>query len=118
MKTDPQTDRPYTDPITGNKFEPPATCLTLTLFGSMTVRLKDGTLLPPLRTRKGFYLLALLALRAGREVERNWLAATLWPESGEELALSNLRRTLTDLRAALGDSASCITSPASQTLCL
>src|SRR5262245_29161163 len=122
MRTDPQKARHSAAQAAGQhsarNADPPASRLTLTLFGAMTVRLGDGTLLPPLRTRKGFYLLALLALRGGREVERNWLAATLWPESGEAVALSNLRRTLTDLRAALGDAAECITAPAAHTLCL
>jgi predicted ATPase/DNA-binding SARP family transcriptional activator len=47
-----------------------------------------------------------------------WLAGTLWPESPEELALSNLRRTLTDLRRALGEEASRLRSPSLHTLAL
>src|SRR5262249_51452630 len=44
--------------------------------------------------------LALLALRANRPVSREWLAATLWPDS--DTPRETLRRTLTDLRRALG----------------
>src|SRR5690349_726041 len=54
-----------------------------------------------LATRKRQWLLALLTLRADREVERDWLAGTLWPESGEARALANLRQSLTELRSAL-----------------
>ena len=74
------------------------------LFGPFTV-LRDGQPLPPLRTRKGQSLLALLVLRAGRAVERPWLAGVLWPESPEAQARYNLRRSLSDLRQALGSEA-------------
>ena len=50
---------------------PPA--LTITLFGPIEV-LVEGCPLPPLRSRKALWLLALLALRGGRTVEREWLA--------------------------------------------
>jgi predicted ATPase/DNA-binding SARP family transcriptional activator len=64
-----------------------------------------------LRSRRGLWLLVLLALRAGRDVERRWLAGTLWPDSPDEVALGNLRRTLTDLRRALGPAEALITAP-------
>ena len=57
------------------------------------------------------WLLALLALRAGREVERDWLAGTLWPDSSQPQALQSLRMCLTDLRQALGSEASRLRSP-------
>src|SRR5690242_512363 len=57
-----------------------AASLVLRLFGPLTVWVK-GEPLPRLRSRKGKWLLALLALRAGRQVERDWLAALLWPDS-------------------------------------
>src|SRR5437773_1914867 len=60
--------------------------LELRLFGPMEVRI-GSTPLPRLRSRKGLWLLALLALRAGREVERGWLAGTLWPDDGEAQGL-------------------------------
>ena len=43
--------------------------LDIRLFGSFDVRV-EGRPLRPLRTRKGQWLLALLALRHGREVDR------------------------------------------------
>jgi len=89
--------------------------LTLRLFGSMEVSIA-GKPLPRLRTRKGRWLLALLALRHGQEVERSWLAGVLWPESLEEQALTNLRLSLSDLRSALGDQACRLQSPAPRTL--
>jgi predicted ATPase/DNA-binding SARP family transcriptional activator len=63
-------------------------------------------------------LLALLALRAGREIERDWLAALLWPESPPERATHSLRMSLKDLRQALGSQAYRLTSPTPRTLCL
>ena len=77
---------------------------------------KEGLPLPPLRSRKGMYALALLALRHDRDVPRSYLAGLLWPDSLEEQALSSLRRTLTDLRQAFGDYADCLLSPTSRTL--
>jgi non-specific serine/threonine protein kinase len=89
--------------------------LEIRLFGPLSVRV-DDTPLPSLRTKKGHWLLALLALRHDREVERNWLAATLWPDSDESQGLYNLRRSLSDLRQAMGNAAGLIESPAFQTL--
>jgi predicted ATPase/DNA-binding SARP family transcriptional activator len=40
-----------------------------------------------------------------------WLAETLWPDSPSDVAQANLRRTLTDLRQALGSTAHVIESP-------
>ena len=74
--------------------------------------------MPPLRSRKGHHLLALLALRAGREVQRDFLAGTLWPESDQAQAYYNLRRCLTDLRQALGVHADRLQSPSPHTLLL
>ena len=91
-------------------------CLTLRFFGPPEVRLSDGTLLPPPRTRKGLWLLALLVLRAGKTVERVWLAGQLWPDTPTESGLANLRRSLTDLRKLLGPDAACIASPTATTL--
>src|SRR5947209_19439625 len=75
--------------------------LTIRLFGPFEVRL-NGAPLPRLRTRKGQWLLAVLTLRHGCEVDRAWLAGLLWPESSEAQALASLRNCLTDLRRALG----------------
>jgi predicted ATPase/DNA-binding SARP family transcriptional activator len=91
--------------------------LQMRLLGPFEVRLQ-GEPLPPLRTRKGAWLLALLVLRHDRPVERTWLAGTLWPESGHREALKNLRESLYDLRRALGSQASRLASPTPSTLCL
>src|SRR5947207_1900865 len=74
--------------------------LAFYLFGPFEARV-NGTLVPHLHARKGQWLLALLALRAGREVQRSWLAVTLWPDSSEAAALTNLRSSLKELRQAL-----------------
>jgi predicted ATPase/class 3 adenylate cyclase len=60
----------------------------------------------------------LLALRGGREVERSWVAGTLWPESAEAPAAHSLRNCLTDLRHALGVEAYRLRSLTPQSLCL
>jgi predicted ATPase/DNA-binding SARP family transcriptional activator len=67
----------------------------------MEVRV-GGSPLPRLRSRKGLWLLALLALRAGKSVDREWLAAVLWPDCDEAHGRRSLRQSLHDLRLALG----------------
>src|SRR5262249_43365805 len=74
-----------------------ASSLEIRLFGLMEVRTGSRPL-PRLRTRKGLWLLALLALRDGRDVERDWLAGTLWPEVSDADARRSLRQSLHDLR--------------------
>src|SRR5215472_8160703 len=91
--------------------------LQIRLLGPFLVRV-HGLPLPPLRTRKGAWLLALLVLRRDRRVERTWLANTLWPESGHREALKSLRESLHDLRKALGSQAARLASPTPSTLCL
>src|SRR5581483_11233965 len=87
------------------------------LLGPLEIRV-HGQPIPPPRFRKAYWALALLALRAGREVDREWLAGTLWPESAPDRALYNLRRSLSELRAALGDQAGRLGAPTRRTLCL
>lgn len=89
--------------------------LYVRLLGSLCVTVGEEAL-PPLRSRNGLHLLALLALHANQEVSREWIAGTLWPESREEQALANLRRTLTDLRRALGPASDHLVSPTTHTL--
>jgi DNA-binding SARP family transcriptional activator len=91
--------------------------LALPSFGPFEVLL-DGAPLPRLRSRKGYWLLALLVLRHDREVERAWLAGTLWPDSSEAHAFASLRDSLKDLRRALGPEAARLSSPSPRTLCL
>jgi predicted ATPase/class 3 adenylate cyclase len=92
-----------------------ASPLTISLFGPFEVRL-HGQPLPRLRTRKGQWLLALLALRHGHEMDRAWLAGTLWPDSSEAAAYASLRSSLKDLRRALGSEAGRLCSPTPRTL--
>jgi DNA-binding SARP family transcriptional activator len=56
--------------------DPTSAPLILNLFGPFQVWV-NGVALPRLRSRKGQWILALLALRPGREVERAWLMGTL-----------------------------------------
>src|SRR2546426_8728938 len=103
-------------PVVALHSEPAASGLALRLFGPFEARL-NGHPLPRLRSRKEYQLLALLTLRHGREVERSWLAGTLWPDSAEPQAYANLRKSLKELRRALGTPA-WLTSPSVHTLCL
>lgn len=75
--------------------------LVLRLFGPAEV-LVDERPLPPLRSRKALWLLALLTLRVGRPVQRDWLASMLWPDADHGKALANLRTVLSELRKAMG----------------
>src|SRR5437868_6665160 len=81
--------------------------LRLTLFQAFEARL-PRTDSPVFPSRKAQWLLALLALRQGRESDREWLAGVLWPESDAQKSLFNLRQTLSGLRRSLGPSARCI----------
>jgi DNA-binding SARP family transcriptional activator len=85
------------------------------LFGPFDASV-HGEPMRPLRSRRGYWLFSILALRAGRHIDRSWLAGTLWPESTEQQALSNLRRTLADLRASLGPEAFRVSNGAGRTL--
>ena len=89
--------------------------LTITLFGPMQV-LVDGHPLPRLRSRKGLWLLALLALRHNRPVEREWLAATFWPDMDQAQGFANLRPILSELRSGLGTQKERLQSPDRHTL--
>src|SRR5215813_8429577 len=91
--------------------------LVITLFGPMQVQVQ-GQPLPRLRSRKALWLLALLTLRHGRPVEREWLAGTLWPDVDQSQAFANLRPALSELRSALARQAERLQSPTRQTLCL
>ncbi|MBI3909478.1 MAG: hypothetical protein HY320_00925 [Armatimonadetes bacterium] len=93
----------------------PVCGLRVALFGPFAVQV-GGQPLPRLRSRAGQWLLALVVLRHGQEVSREWLAGTLWPDSPDELALYNLRRNLVDLRHALGPEACRLHSPTPRTL--
>ena len=83
----------------------------------MQVQIQDCPL-PHLRSRKALWLLALLALRHGRPVERTWLAGNLWPDMDQSRASTNLRVNLSELRRALGDQGGRLQSPGRHTLLL
>ncbi len=97
----------------------PNPALTIRLFGQFDV-LVHGLPLPKLRSRKEKWLLALLALEPGQAVTRVKLAQTLWPfpDHSADLAAYNLRRSLTELRKALGAEVRRLQSPTPQTLML
>jgi len=91
--------------------------LELRLFGRFEA-VVDGAPLRRLRTHRGQTVLAYLALNAGKPVDRASLAAIVWPLSDPSDALYSLRRTLTDLRQALGGYSSLLISPSAATLML
>jgi predicted ATPase/DNA-binding SARP family transcriptional activator len=90
---------------------------SLRLFGPFQAGVRNQPLGQTF-SRKGVWLLALLAVRHGRAVERSWLAGTLWPESEESQALSYLRRELSFLRKALGPEAARLRTPTGRTITL
>jgi predicted ATPase/DNA-binding SARP family transcriptional activator len=91
--------------------------LNVCLFGAFEARV-NGLPIRRLRTRKSGHLLALLIIQRGRTVERSALAETLWPDCDAWAAASSLRRTLTDLRGALGSEAARILAPMPHSLSL
>jgi predicted ATPase/DNA-binding SARP family transcriptional activator len=91
--------------------------LSITLFGPLQVRV-NGLPLPPCRSRKPLWLLAMLSLRPNRPVQRAWLAGTLWPDSDQSQAFANLRPALSELRSALAAEAKRLQSPDRHTLVL
>ena len=97
----------------GNK----ATVLQIQVLGRVEITVARAPL-PPLRGKSGLWLLGILTIRANQSVDRDWLAGILWPESAPEQGRANLRRTLTDLRQALGSAAERLTTPTPQTLSL
>jgi predicted ATPase/DNA-binding SARP family transcriptional activator len=89
--------------------------LDLRLFGTFDVRIQ-GQPMPPLRYRKEQWLLALIALRHDRDLSRDWLAATFWPENDESQGRFYLRKALSSLRSSLGPEAHRLLSPTSRTV--
>src|ERR1051325_430167 len=95
-----------------------ASRLEIHLFGALEVRI-EGIASPPIPLRKARWLLALLALRAGRTVDRDWLAALLWPDHDESTARRNPRPCLSnDLRPYLRAASACLVAPTFHTLLL
>jgi predicted ATPase/DNA-binding SARP family transcriptional activator len=99
------------------KPQPDFAPLTISLFGPPQIYV-GGDPFPHLRSRKVLWLLALLALRHGRPVEREWLAGTLWPDANQDQMFASLRPVLTWLRQALGKEGTRLYSPDRHSLCL
>jgi predicted ATPase/DNA-binding SARP family transcriptional activator len=83
---------------------------TLRLFGPMQVFVY-GEPLAAMRSRKGKWLLALLALRAGQPASRMSVAGALWPDSELKTALANLYPVISELRRALGSQSHRLQTP-------
>lgn len=75
--------------------------LHIRLFGAMEITV-NGCPIPRTRTRTEAWILAMLVVRGGREIQRSEVAGTFWPDSDEQQALNNLRRSLSNLRDVLG----------------
>jgi predicted ATPase/DNA-binding SARP family transcriptional activator len=84
--------------------------LRISLLGPFDVRI-DGRPMERVRSRKEHWMLALLVLRHGREVRRDWLAETLWPDSRIDQSRAYLRLSLYLLKQALGSQAARLQSP-------
>jgi len=85
------------------------------LFGDFIAQI-GGQPMPTMRFRKDTWLLCLLLLKAGTRVEREWLAAMLWPESEPSLARFYVRRSLCEINKALGTDRWRIQAPSRSTL--
>ncbi|MCW3096940.1 MAG: hypothetical protein JWL77_2558 [Chthonomonadaceae bacterium] len=94
---------------------PPTSSFQVRLLGGFEVRLGDGPL-PPLRSRREQWLLALLVLRQDRDTARDWLAAALWPDNDAPQALFYLRKSLSNLRQALGTESARLLAPTPRTV--
>ena len=77
--------------------------LEIRLFGPMTIRKAGQTIAIP--AKKVRALLAYLVQREGVEIARTTLTGLLWGERDEAQARASLRQSLSELRAALGESA-------------
>jgi DNA-binding SARP family transcriptional activator len=78
--------------------------LRIRLLGPMTVTI-DGRPVA-IAAKKARALLGYLALREGAEVARGVLTGLLWGERSESQARASLRQTLSELKGALGETAS------------
>ena len=81
--------------------------LDLRLFGQAEVRVRGLDITGRL-SKRAQWLMAILALREGRPIERHRLAGMIWPESTDAAALFNLRQTLASLRKELGEAKGCL----------
>ncbi len=77
------------------------TCLEISLFGTCSVRLKNGDVLD-IRGVKHRALICMLATAPLGRRTRTYLQNTLWGYSGYDSGHQNLRRALADLRKIFG----------------
>jgi len=91
--------------------------LDIGLFGPVRIRVQGTDVTPALSRRAGL-VLAILALRQGKPIERWRLAGMVWPESPDATALHNLRQTLTPLRDILGPASEFLKSVSPRSLVL
>lgn len=89
--------------------------MRIELLGTMRVLVGGGPM-PKVRSRKAKWLLALLALRGGKPIARSVVAETFWPDTDADLALTNLRSVVRDLRQALGTEGERLRTPDRRTL--
>jgi DNA-binding SARP family transcriptional activator len=82
--------------------------LTIRLLGQFRVELADGEAVS-FPTQSTAMILALLALRPGRPMNRATLAQWLWPDHDAQRGAANLRQALWRLRKALGDASDVVT---------
>ncbi len=85
------------------------------LLGPFEIQI-EGRSVGLIHSRKEQWLLAILALRNGKEITRSQLAGMLWTDSTEENALANLRSSLYLLRRTLGAEAVRLKSPTPRAL--
>jgi len=76
--------------------------ISLSLLGGFRVE-QNGEPIAAFESNKVRALLAYLAVEAGRSHQRSALAGLLWPDHPEELARTNLRHVLRQLRQTLPD---------------
>lgn len=91
--------------------------LEIRLFGQPQV-LASGKNLTQHLTRRAVLLIAILALREGKPIERQTLAGMLWPESTDAAGLHNLRQTLAAVRRTLGSFGDLVTAVSPRSLLL
>ncbi|MEP4354305.1 MAG: hypothetical protein ABJ338_14080 [Lentilitoribacter sp.] len=72
------------------------------MFGNFTAKWSDGTPLSISGDKKRV-LLAMLATAAEGRHSRSWLQETLWGRAGEKNGRASLRKTLTRIKAELGE---------------
>lgn len=89
--------------------------LDIKLFGPMLVSV-NGEPLPRMRSRKAKWVLAILTLRRGQPVGRDWVAGMLWPDTDQEVGRANLRPLVSELRGAIGAEQGRLKTPDRRTL--